>query len=107
MVKSLKSTRTYTLAEIEARLRSDGFNEKEANKVVTTLEPKLMTIDEAAESHGLNRETVRKWVQRGHLTRIAIRPGSGRGGGSIVIDVAELDEFLNNRRGPGRPPKDN
>lgn len=99
MIKSLKSTRTYTLAEIENRLRGDGFNEEEANKVVTALEPKPITIRAAAKKYGLREALIRQWLHRGHLHAVDRVKFPAPGGGKILIDEAQLKERVEQRAG--------
>ena len=101
MVNSHISTRTYTLAEIEARLRSDGFNEEEANKVVTTLEPKLVTLKDAAEECALPVYRLRLWHARGLLKEHGRRRASARGGGLVLVDLADVREIADNPPKPG------
>lgn len=105
MVKSLKSTRTYTLAEIEDRLRGDGFNEEEAKKVVTALEVKPITIEEAARQYGIPEGTIRRWLVKGHLHEIGRIRYSAPGGGKVLVDAEEVRELADNRPKLGRPKK--
>ena len=105
MVESRGTKRTYTLAEIEARLTRDGFDEEEANKVVTTLEPKPITIEEAAREYGIPEGTIRRWLVKGHLHEIGRIRYSAPGGGKVLVYAEEVRELADNRPKLGRPKK--
>lgn len=47
----------------------------------------MLTVAQAARVYGVSKSTVRKWIQRGHITR------SRRG----LIDIHELDEWFDRR----------
>jgi excisionase family DNA binding protein len=51
------------------------------------------TLPEVAQLRGVKLETVRKWVQRGHLKAI-------KRAGAWFVDPADLNQFKPARRGP-------
>lgn len=58
----------------------------------------ILTVSEVAEELGITEVTVRRYCQQGRLGE--------KIGRQWLITRSELDEFKKNRRGPGRPPKD-
>lgn len=104
MVKSTKSQRTYTLAEIDNRLRSDGFSEGEAKEVVTSLERTEIPeggirFKDALEKYELPKGTLGKWVSRGHV-RI-LRRVSWK---FVILSEDDVRRMVA-RRNDGRTPK--
>ncbi len=105
MVNYKGTNRTYILAEIEDRLRSDGFNAEEAERVVTTLEPKPITIQQASDEFGIPKGTLGRWIHIGHLTPVGRVKFPARGGGKVLVDRAQVEEMVRNPPRNGRPPK--
>lgn len=106
MVKSRETERSYTLAEIEARLKGNGLSEETVRTVVTTLEPKPITIEEAAKRYDVPPGTLYWWLHRGHLHEVGRLTFPAPGGGKVLIDEGELQALLRNPPKPGRPPKE-
>lgn len=93
------------MAEIEERLRSDGFNEEAAERVVTTREPKPITIKEASEVFNVPEATIRGWIHRGHLASVGRIKYPAPGGGKVLVDSAQVEELTVSPPVNGRPPK--
>ena len=87
------------------RPRKVPTDQVEERMYVAELPEGLITIDDAANKFGLNRETVRTWLQRGYVRERGRLRASARGGGKIVLDVSEFQEFLKIPRKTGRPRK--
>jgi excisionase family DNA binding protein len=60
---------------------------------------RLLTVDEVAERLRVTPETVRVWLRQGELAGISL----GRRAG-YRIEEAELQRFLDRRRGKPQPP---
>jgi len=62
---------------------------------VQAVHEEYWTLDEVAERLKVNRRTVNRWVESGHLTAIRFGPGPR---GSIRIAESDLQEFIQQRR---------
>ena len=90
-------------------MRCEGIQEEIIQKVVTAVEPKLITIDKAAEIAEVAESTVRSWISRQHLTIQDYEAYYPPSGGKIMrplIDERELQVFLGQPRKSGRPKKE-
>ena len=54
----------------------------------------FVTLPCAARQYSLNRQTVRNWVNRGHLRVYGRLKGSAQGGGFILLNEDELQQLL-------------
>lgn len=69
------------------------------NKRTTVVNvPGMYTCEQAAKELRMKVDTVRRYVHRG-LIRAGVL------GGIYLISAADLDEFRNKPRNPGRPPQ--
>lgn len=74
--------------------------------MVTTLEPKPITIKEASEVFNVPEATIRGWIHRGHLAPVGrIKKCPARGGGKVLVDSAQVEELTVNPPLNGRPRK--
>jgi excisionase family DNA binding protein len=60
---------------------------------------KMYSTSEAADYIGITVSGMWYHIQRGNLKPTKV-------GNSNVFTKSQLDEFLRNKRGPGRPPKE-
>jgi excisionase family DNA binding protein len=105
MVRYRGNGRVFSLAEIEARLRGNGFSEEQVDQVVTTLGPKPITIEEASEEFDIPQGTLYSWLRRRHLVPLGRIRFPARGGGKVLIDRNQVEELLRDPPRTGRPPK--
>ena len=54
--------------------------------------PPPVSVAQAAEQFGVDRDTVYSWINRGLLASLAY-PGTGARSGPIRIEQAEIDRF--------------
>ena len=103
MVNSLKSTRTYTLAEIQARLSRDGFSEEEAKRVVTTLaRPEIpeggIRFKDACEEFNIPRGRLSLAIKAGLVTVLERRSWK-----FLILDRASIEAYAALREQYPRP----
>ncbi len=94
----------YRPAMIEA-LRNEGIQEEKIQNVVTTLEPKLISLEEACDKYGVAYGRAYYWYQRGYFTEYPRLRFVGPGGGKIVVDEIEFAYLVQNPPPKGRPKK--
>ena len=92
------------LADRDAR-QADFLDQVKDTMYVGEPPKGLLTIDDAADKFDLNRRTISTWLWKGLLRERGRLRASARGGGKILLDEAELQEFLKIPRRVGRPPK--
>lgn len=73
--------------------------------MVTTLEPKPITVKEASEVFNVPEATIRGWIHRGYLARVGRIPYPARGGGKVLVDSAQVEQLTLNPPVNGRPRK--
>ncbi len=108
MVKSSKSERTYTLAEIDIRLRSDGFSQEQVKEVVTTLERTEIPeggirFKDACDEFNIPPSCLSEAVKRGTVLELR-----RRGRKFLVLDRKSVVVYAELRArfpGPGRRPR--
>lgn len=65
--------------------------------------PPPVTVAQAAEQFGVDRDTVYTWIKAGHLASLGY-PGTGARSGPIRIEQAEIDRFKDACRRPATSP---
>jgi transcriptional regulator with XRE-family HTH domain len=67
------------------------------------VEPKLLTLKEAVETHGVAYETLRSWYRSGHLPERGREVFSTHGGGKILVDEQDVIRLKSQPPARGRP----
>ena len=84
-----------------------GTPQEVIETVVLAIEPKLITIEAAAEKFQMGVHTIHTYLKRGHLEEKGRQKFAAPGGGKILIDENELVALLEHPPKPGRPRKSN
>ena len=89
-------------------MRSAGVSEETISDVVEAALPKeqdLITLEEAAEQHGIPYGTLTRWIHVGHLNVIDRIRFPARGGGKVLVDNNDVMYLSRHRPKKGRPSK--
>ena len=66
----------------------------------------LIDLPSASAKHDVNSETIRRWIEKGHVRLVGRLRGPARGGGFLVVDECELVAYKNSpKKKGGRPRK--
>lgn len=65
---------------------------KTRNTKIDTIEPRWLTLQNAASYTGVSQQTLRNWAKAGHIRLVNVTPMGGRG--RVLIDRLQLDEFI-------------
>jgi hypothetical protein len=68
------------------------------------VEPKLITLKEAVETHGVGYETLRSWYRSGHLLERGREVFGTHGGGKILVDEQDVTRLKSQPPRRGKPP---
>jgi hypothetical protein len=68
------------------------------------VEPKLITLKEAVETHGVAYETLRSWYRSGHLPERGREVFATHGGGKILVDEKDVVRLKSQPPRRGKPP---
>ena len=93
------------VAEHESALqdRVPEFLANDQDTVYTELPPGLIDLPSAAKKYGMNRGTLRNWLELGHIKKYGRLKGAATGGGFILLAEQEVMDRINAPRQSGRP----
>jgi hypothetical protein len=67
-------------------------------------QPKLITLKQAVQSHGVAYETLRSWYRGGHLPEKGREVFHTHGGGKILVDERDVLRLKSQPPARGKPP---
>ena len=83
----------------------DGFLSLAEETIYDELPPGLIDVPRALRKYGLNRGTLRRWIDRGHLKTYGRLRGRAPGGGYLLLRECDLQCWMNTPRNKGGRPR--
>ena len=89
-------------APVPSQLPLPGFPSPES--IHDEVPPGMITLPDAARKYGINRGTLRGWVNKRRVWVTGRLRGPAQGGGYLLLDEEELVAFLSALRDKGGGP---
>ena len=120
MVDLITQTQQSSKEAIRSLL-NDGYTVQEVHQLVSTVATEvdgrtetngviyaevpvgLQTLEGVERQLGVNRATVRTWIRRQHLRERGRLRAPGRGGGKILVSIADVQRIMEDPPKNGRP----
>ena len=92
---------SVVLNEAELVTHIQGSDAEDNLPIFMTLPPGTIDVPTALRKYNLNRNTLRAWIDRGHVLPVGRLRAPAVGGGYLVLNKIELEAYIAARKRPG------